>query len=53
MKVHDCVLSITWIRVTFTYGSLLFLQVLEEAETSLETAQEKCKEILNVLEERN
>lgn len=27
-------------------------QVLEEAETSLETAQEKCKEILNILEER-
>lgn len=27
-------------------------QVLDEAESSLETAQEKCKEILNILEER-
>ena len=29
------------------------LQVLDEAESSLETAQEKCKKILNILEERN
>ncbi|KAL9967956.1 hypothetical protein ACROYT_G026274 [Oculina patagonica] len=27
-------------------------EVLDEAQTSLETAQEKCKEILNILEER-
>ena len=35
--------------ITFVYC----WQVLEEAESSLEIAQEKCKEILNILEERN